>query len=109
MSDMKIEIMDGAVTLVTLLLEGNLHVVRRGTTWSSAIIDDTEDGVLYHVVCELDAARMIVAAAQACVDGVPGALDNLNRAFGYHKRLIGRGPLPPSAWSAFDSHSKHEE
>jgi hypothetical protein len=102
-TDLKVDVMGGTVTFVSPSMKDEVHAVRLGTAWSAQVFDDPDD-LLGNALYELDAARMIVAAARECLDApliqFDPSLLKLKAAFVHHLALIGEQPLVPSPWAA---------
>lgn len=82
----------------SILRDGDINILRHGEAWARVA---TGQHAVRALMMELDAARVVIAAAQRALDlqhkGV-APIEGLQKALQQHDRLVGDDRMPPSAW-----------
>ncbi len=91
---MKVKTDSGKYTFVIDL--GSMHVLRHGEPW---LVINEGFNAIRSLVCELDAARVVLQAARDCFDPDLGAMKrHLHDALKQHEALVSDNE-PPSDWT----------
>ncbi|HET9893169.1 MAG TPA: hypothetical protein VFQ42_22015 [Mycobacterium sp.] len=92
----RVSVDSGKYTFVISADDYRVNILRHGQPW---IFNADGANALHSIMCELDAARVVVKAARECIAafGMRGYPSGLVDALELHDRLVDDSQ-PPSAW-----------